>query len=86
MFRPDPEVARIRHGVGVWRVDDELPPCGSFVGHDGAAPGYDATAFSNVDGTRQYTALTHNSAPEDVVGYDEAQQAFKDLIITAACN
>jgi D-alanyl-D-alanine carboxypeptidase len=86
MFRPDPDVPDTSYGMGVWRFDDELPPCGSFVGHDGAAPGYDATAFSNLDGTRQYAVLTNNLAPGDVVGSEEAQRAFKDLIIAAACH
>jgi D-alanyl-D-alanine carboxypeptidase len=86
MLRPDPAVSGTHYGMGVWRFDDEFPPCGSFVGHDGAAPGYDATAFSNLDGTRQYAVLTNNLAPGDVVGSEEAQQAFKELISAAACN
>jgi hypothetical protein len=54
--------------------------------HDGAAPGYDSTAFSNLEGTRQYAVLTNVLAPGDVVGDATAQQAFKDLVEAAACN
>jgi D-alanyl-D-alanine carboxypeptidase len=85
MFSPDPNVDT-HYGMGVFRFDDEFPPCGRFVGHDGAAPGYDSTAFSNLDGTRQYAVLTNNLAPGDVVGSEEAQAAFKDLIVAAACS
>jgi D-alanyl-D-alanine carboxypeptidase len=74
------------YGMGVWRFDYAVPSCGRFVGHDGAAPGYDGTAFSNLEGTRQYAVLTNVLAPGDVVGDATAQQAFKELVEAAACN
>ena len=86
MLRPDPNVPDTQYGMGVWRFDDEQPPCGSFIGHDGAAPGYDDTAFSDLGGTRQYAVLANSLAPGDRVGSDEAQQLFKELIVAAACN
>jgi hypothetical protein len=39
------------YGVGVW-LSGGFYPCGSFVGHDGAALGYLLTAQSNRDRTR----------------------------------
>jgi D-alanyl-D-alanine carboxypeptidase len=86
MFEPDPNVPGTHYGMGVWRFDDELPPCGQFVGHDGAAPGYDGTAFSNLAGTRQYAVLNNVLAPGDVVGDEAAQRAYEELVIAAACN
>jgi D-alanyl-D-alanine carboxypeptidase len=74
------------YGMGVWRWDEAFPPCGRFVGHDGAAPGYDGTAYSNLEGTRQYAVLTNVLAPGDVVGDETAQQAFRELIEAAACH
>jgi D-alanyl-D-alanine carboxypeptidase len=85
MFTPDPDIDT-HYGIGVWRFDDEFPPCGRFVGHDGAGPGYDGTAFSNLDGTRQYAVLNNSLAPGDVVGSEEAQAAYRDLVVAAACN
>jgi D-alanyl-D-alanine carboxypeptidase len=86
MFRPDPAVAGTHYGMGVWRFDDGIQPCGSFVGHDGAAPGYDGTSFSRLDGARQYAVFTNNLAPGDVVGDEAAQQAYRELVIAAGCN
>jgi D-alanyl-D-alanine carboxypeptidase len=74
------------YGMGVWRWDYAFAPCARLVGHDGAAPGYDTTAFSNLEGTRQYAVLTNVLAPGDHVGDAAAQQAFRDLIEAAACN
>jgi D-alanyl-D-alanine carboxypeptidase len=85
MFATHPGVDT-HYGMGVWRWDHVVPSCGRFVGHDGAAPGYDGTAFSNLEGTRQYAVLTNVLAPGDVVGDATAQQAFKELVEAAACN
>jgi len=75
------------YGMGVWRWDHSgLVPCARIVGHDGAAPGYDTTAFSNLEGTRQYAVLANVLAPGDVVGDEAAQQAWKELVRAAACN
>jgi len=74
------------YAMGVWRWDYAIAPCGRFVGHDGAAPGYDTTAFSNLEGTRQYAVLNNVLAPGDVVGDEAAQQAYKELVSAAACN
>jgi D-alanyl-D-alanine carboxypeptidase len=87
MVTPNPDVPGTHYGMGVWRFDgDWVHPCGSFIGHDGAVPGYDVTAFSSLDGTRQYAVLNNVLAPGDVVGSEEAQQAYGELIIAAACN
>jgi D-alanyl-D-alanine carboxypeptidase len=85
MFTPRSDIDT-HYGMGVWRFDDGLLPCGRFVGHDGAAPGYLVTAFSNLEGTRQYAVLANTLAPGDVVGDEAAQAAFKELVIAAGCN
>lgn len=85
MLRTNPDIDT-HYGMGVWRWDDQFPPCGRFLGHDGAAPGYDVTAFSNLEGTRQYAVLTNVLAPGDVVGDELAQRAFRELVEAAACD
>jgi len=74
------------YGMGVWRWDYDVQPCARIVGHDGAAPGYDITAFSNLEGTRQYAVLTNVLAPGDVVGDAAAQLAWRELVQAAGCN
>ena len=56
------------------------------MGHDGGAPGYDVTAYSNLEGTRQYAVLTNQLAPGDVVGDEVARKAFGELVGAAACD
>lgn len=85
MFTPSPGIDS-HYGMGVWRFDEQFPPCGRFVGHDGAAPGYDVTAFSNLEGTRQYAVLANVLAPGDVIGDAAAQAAFRELVEAAACH
>lgn len=70
--------------MGVWRIDDE--PCGHFVGHDGADPGYLVTAFSNLADTRQYAVLANELAPGDVIADPAQQRAFHELVDAAKCN
>ena len=70
--------------MGLWRWDD-AHPCHGFVGHDGAAPGYDTTAFSSLDGQHQYAVLANVLAPGDKVGDEAAQAAFARLVEGAAC-
>jgi D-alanyl-D-alanine carboxypeptidase len=84
MLATDPNVPSTHYAMGVWRWDD-AHPCGSFVGHDGAAPGYDTTTFSRLDGNWQYSVLTNSLTPQDTVGDAVAQQAFAELVNTAAC-
>jgi D-alanyl-D-alanine carboxypeptidase len=86
MVRLDPKVPDTHYAMGVWHSFDSLIPCGKFIGHDGAYPGYDGTAFSKVDGSRQCAVWTNSLAPGDGVGDEAAQQAFKDPIVAAACN
>ena len=86
MMSLDPAVSETHYGMGLWRFDDELPPCGTFVGHDGASPGYDGTAFTRLDGERQYAVWTNSLAPGDLVGDEQAQSAYRELVIAAACN
>jgi len=85
MLRTNPDVDT-HYGMGVWRWDHVFPPCGNFVGHDGGAPGYDVTAYSNLEGTRQYAVLTNQLAPGDVVGDEVARKAFGELVGAAACD
>jgi D-alanyl-D-alanine carboxypeptidase len=73
------------YGMGVW-LSGDFYPCGSFVGHDGAGPGYLVTAQSQEDGSRQFAVLTNSLAPGDVAGDERAQQAFKELVFAAACE
>jgi D-alanyl-D-alanine carboxypeptidase len=86
MLRLDPKVPDTHYAMGLWHSFDSLIPCGEFIGHDGADPGYDGTSFSKLDGTRQYAVWTNSLAPGDVVGDEAAQQAYKDLVVAAACN
>lgn len=73
------------YGMGIW-LSGDFYPCGSFVGHDGAGPGYLVTAQSNVEGTRQFAVLTNVLAPGDIAGDEVAQAAFKELVLAAACE
>ena len=82
--RPRPDGAA-SYGMGVWLSGNSYP-CESFVGHDGADPGYLVTAQSNLTGTRQFAVLLNNLAPGDVAGDAAAQQAFRDLVTAAACE
>jgi D-alanyl-D-alanine carboxypeptidase len=81
---PSPD-GHASYGVGVW-LSGSFYPCGSFIGHDGADPGYLVTAQSNRDGTRQFAVLTNVLAPGDKAGDARAQQAFADLVFGAACK
>lgn len=63
-----PNVPDTHYSTGLWHSFGNLIPCGAFIGHDGADPGYDGTSFSKVDGTRQYAVWTNSLAPGDVVG------------------
>jgi D-alanyl-D-alanine carboxypeptidase len=82
--RPGPN-SGTSYGMGVW-LSDEFYPCGQFVGHDGAGPGYLVTAQSSRDGSRQFAVLTNVLAPGDVAGDERAQHAFKELVLAAACQ
>lgn len=82
--RPRPK-GQASYGMGVW-LSGETYPCEGFVGHDGADPGYLVTAQSNLTGTRQFAVLVNNLAPGDVAGDEAAQQAFRDLVLAAACD
>jgi D-alanyl-D-alanine carboxypeptidase len=73
------------YGMGVW-LSGDFYPCGSFVGHDGAGPGYLVTAQSNLEGTRQFAVLTNVLAPGDIAGDEVAQNAFAELVFAAACK
>jgi len=85
MLTPNPEVAGTRYGMGIWRISD-FYPCDTFYGHDGATPGYDVSAYSNRDATRQFAVMVNTLTPAETVGSEEAQQAWKELGFAAACN
>jgi len=61
-------------------------PCGTAWGHDGAAPGYNATAYISEDGRRQVVALVNSVTFEDKVGSPKAQRAFSRLVNMAFCG
>jgi D-alanyl-D-alanine carboxypeptidase len=82
--RPGPN-GQASYGMGVWLSGDTYP-CESFVGHDGADPGYLVTAQSNLTGTRQFAVLVNDLAPGDVAGDEAAQRAFRELVLAAACD
>jgi D-alanyl-D-alanine carboxypeptidase len=81
---PSPD-GHASYGVGVW-LSDSFYPCGRFIGHDGADPGYLGTAQSSRDGTRQFSVFANVLAPGDKAGDERAQQAFGELVVAAACK
>ncbi len=85
MLRPNPEVPDTRYGMGVWRLTN-VYPCGTFYGHDGATPGYDVSAYSNREASRQFAVMVNSLTPAETVGSEQAQQAWKELGFAAACN
>jgi D-alanyl-D-alanine carboxypeptidase len=83
MFTPTPTIES-RYGIGVFSFPDF--PCGPWVGHDGAIPGYDTIAYSRRDGGRQVAVLASSLTVDSKAGDPAAQQAFLDLIVAAACR
>ena len=83
--RPRPS-GLANYGMGVWLSANDFYPCGEFIGHDGAGPGYLVTGQTSRDGARQFAVLTNVLAPGDVAGDERAQQAYKDLVFAAACD
>jgi D-alanyl-D-alanine carboxypeptidase len=84
MFTPDPHI-ETRYGIGVWRMST-FYPCGTFIGHDGSIPGYDVSAYSSLDGKRQFSVMVNDLTPAETVGDEAAQEAWKQLQFAAACN
>jgi len=83
MFAPDARI-ETNYGMGVWVWDDF--PCGAWVGHDGAAPGFDSFSYSRRDGRRQVAVLATSLTVDDKAGDEAAHQAWKDLVTGAACK
>ena len=85
MLTPNAEVPDTRYGMGVWRMTN-FYPCATFYGHDGATPGYDVSAYSNRDASRQFAVMVNSLTPAETVGGEQAQQAWKELGFAVACN
>ena len=69
-------------GLGVAHGDTE---CGSWTGHDGSVPGYDAVA-RNLDSGRQVVLLTNSVTMGDQVGSPAAQKALAEVVESASCR
>lgn len=72
----------IERGLGPARGETE---CGTWVGHDGSVPGYDAVA-RHTDSDRQIVLLTNSVTIGDEVGSPAAQKAMSAVIESAACR
>lgn len=77
-----PEAPGLERGLGLARGDTE---CGSWEGHDGSVPGYDAVA-RHLDSGRQVVLLTNTVTMGDQIGGPAAQQAQADVAESAACR
>lgn len=84
MFTPDARIAT-RYGIGVW-TKDTIFPCGEWIGHDAASPGFDSSSQARRDGRRQFSVVITSLTPDDKAGDERAQQAWKDLVVAAACQ
>jgi D-alanyl-D-alanine carboxypeptidase len=74
-----PDVDR---GLGLARGETD---CGSWEGHDGSVPGYDAVA-RHLDTGRQVVLLTNTVTMGDSIGSPAAQRAMEQLMDAAACR
>jgi D-alanyl-D-alanine carboxypeptidase len=77
-----PEAPGQERGLGPARGDTE---CGTWVGHDGSVPGYDAVA-RHLDSGRQIVLLTNTVTMGDEIGSPQAQRALAELAESAACR
>jgi D-alanyl-D-alanine carboxypeptidase len=75
----DPSGSGSGFGLGIQREGHF--PCGDAWGHDGDLPGYQAYAWSRLDGTRQIVVLINTSSLNETAG-----QALNNLLVTAFCN
>jgi D-alanyl-D-alanine carboxypeptidase len=75
----DPSGSGSGFGLGIQREGHF--PCGEAWGHDGDLPGYQAYAWSRLDGTHQIVVLINTSSLSEAAG-----QALNNLLVTAYCN
>lgn len=83
MFTPDASITT-RYGIGVWTND--AMPCGQWIGHDAASPGFDSSSQARRDGRRQFSVAITSLTPDDKAGDEKAQKAWAELVIAAACK
>jgi D-alanyl-D-alanine carboxypeptidase len=76
------EAPGIERGLGVAHGDNE---CGTWTGHDGSVPGYDAVA-RNLDSGRQVVVLTNSVTKGDTIGSPAAQKALAEVVESASCR
>ncbi|HEV7615062.1 MAG TPA: serine hydrolase domain-containing protein [Solirubrobacterales bacterium] len=76
------EAPGLERGLGIARGETE---CGSWEGHDGSVPGYDAFA-RHTDSDRQIVLLMNTVTMGDQVGSPAAQKALGELAESAACR
>jgi D-alanyl-D-alanine carboxypeptidase len=84
MIAIDPRLPDTRYAMGLWRFEDQFG-CGTRYGHDGGAPGYLTTAYTSLDGTRQYALFVTSMTVDEKAGDAAAQEAWAALNRTAAC-
>jgi D-alanyl-D-alanine carboxypeptidase len=72
----------LERGLGIAHGDTS---CGTWDGHDGSVPGYDAVA-RNLDSGRQVVLLMNSVTMGDAIGSPAAQQALAELADSAACR
>jgi D-alanyl-D-alanine carboxypeptidase len=72
----------LERGLGPARGETE---CGTWVGHDGSVPGYDAVA-RHTESDRQIVLLTNSVTIGDQVGSPAAQKAMSAVAESAACR
>jgi D-alanyl-D-alanine carboxypeptidase len=75
----DPSGSGSGFGLGIQREGHF--PCGEAWGLDGDLPGYQAYAWSRLDGTHQIVVLINTSSLSEAAG-----QALGNLLVTAYCN
>jgi D-alanyl-D-alanine carboxypeptidase len=81
----DPRMPETRYAFGLWRFEDQYG-CGTYYGHDGGAPGYLTTAYTSLDGERQYAVFVTSMTVDEKAGSDAAQAAWVELNRAVACR
>ena len=76
------ETPSIERGLGVAHGENE---CGTWTGHDGSVPGYDALA-RYLDSGRQVVVLTNSVTKGDAIGTPAAQKALAEVVESASCR
>ncbi|HMJ15409.1 MAG TPA: serine hydrolase domain-containing protein [Polyangiaceae bacterium] len=84
MFSVDANGPESRYAMGLYRFGD-LFPCGTFIGHDGMTPGYDATGYASLDGKRAFSVAVTSSNLADKAGDKAAHAAWSKLNMAVSC-